>query len=178
MARELVGCGHVLPDEQVRIVDPKRRTELPLGQIGEVWLSGPSVALGYWNRREATAETFQAFLADTGEGPFLRTGDLGFLKDDELFITGRLKDLIIVGGRNHYPEDIEWTVEQSHPALRSTSCAAFSIDDRGQERLVIAAEVDRLVSRMSSGVASRLPSLTKRISCPMSSAESVSASRP
>ena len=82
-------------------------------------------------------------LADSGEGPFLRTGDLGFLKDGELFVTGRLKDLIIIGGRNLYPNDIELTVEQSHPAIRSGCCAAFSVDVAHEERLIVAAEVER-----------------------------------
>jgi acyl-CoA synthetase (AMP-forming)/AMP-acid ligase II len=81
-------------------------------------------------------------VADTGEGPFLRTEDLGFLKDGELFVTGRLKDLIIIGGRNLYPHDIELTVEQSHPALRPGCCAAFSVDVADEERLIVAAEVD------------------------------------
>ena len=87
--------------------------------------------------------TFQAYLADTGEGPFLRTGDLGFLRDGELFVTGRLKDLIIIGGRNLYPQDIELTVEQSHPAMRPGCCAAFSVDGADEERLIVAAEVER-----------------------------------
>jgi acyl-CoA synthetase (AMP-forming)/AMP-acid ligase II len=86
------------------------------------------VAQGYWNRPEETKRIFNAYLADTGEGPFLRTGDLGFLRDGELFVTGRLKDLIIIGGRNLYPNDIELTVEQSHAAVRSGCCVAFSVD--------------------------------------------------
>jgi acyl-CoA synthetase (AMP-forming)/AMP-acid ligase II len=138
----VVGCGRVPPGQQIIIVDPERRLEVGLGEIGEIWLSGPSVALGYWNRPQETGEIFRAHLADTGEGPFLRTGDLGFLQDDELFVTGRLKDLIIIGGRNHYPQDIEWTVEQSHPAFRSGCCAAFSVESSGGERLIIAAEID------------------------------------
>ena len=105
-------------------------------------MSGPSVAQGYWNRPEETERTFRAHW-NTGEGPFLRTGDLGFLKDGELFVTGRLKDLIIIGGRNLYPHDIELTVEQSHPAIRSGCCAAFSVDVADDERLILAAEVER-----------------------------------
>jgi len=106
-------------------------------------VSGPSVALGYWNRPEETEYTYRAYLADTGEGPFLRTGDLGFLRNGDLFVTGRLKDLIIIGGRNHYPQDIERTVEQGHPALRSGGCAAFSCDVAGEEQLIVLAEVER-----------------------------------
>ena len=98
---------------------------------------------GYWNRPEETELTFHAYLADTGEGPFLRTGDLGFLRDGELFVTGRLKDLIIIGGRNLYPHDIELTVEQSHAAVRPGCCVAFSVDVADEERLIIAAEVER-----------------------------------
>jgi myxalamid-type polyketide synthase MxaB len=92
-------------------VNPESLTECRDGEIGEIWVSSDSVAQGYWNRPEQTAETFKAYLADTQVGPFLRTGDLGFLLAGELFITGRLKDLIIVQGRNHYPQDIESTVE-------------------------------------------------------------------
>jgi acyl-CoA synthetase (AMP-forming)/AMP-acid ligase II len=107
------------------IVDPSSLTEC--ARVGEVWVSGEGVAQGYWNRSELTEQTFKAHLSDTGDGPFLRTGDLGFIKDGELFITGRLKDLIIIGGRNHYPQDIELIVEQCHPALRSGCTAAFSV---------------------------------------------------
>ena len=95
-------------------------------------MSGPSVTQGYWNRPEDTERTCRAYLNDTGEGPFLRTGDLGFMKDGELFVTGRLKDLIIISGRKLYPQDIELTVEQSHPALRPGCCAAFSVDGAGR----------------------------------------------
>jgi acyl-CoA synthetase (AMP-forming)/AMP-acid ligase II len=112
-------------------------------EIGEIWVSSPSVAQGYWKRPDETAYTFNAFRSDTREGPFLRTGDLGFLKDGELFVTGRLKDLIIIGGRNLYPNDIELTVEQSHASVRSGGCAAFSVDVTDDERLIVAAEVER-----------------------------------
>jgi acyl-CoA synthetase (AMP-forming)/AMP-acid ligase II len=111
-------------------------------EVGEIWVSSPSVAQGYWNQPEETKRTFQAYLAATGEGPFLRTGDLGFLQEGELFVTGRLKDLIIIGGRNLYPHDIELTVEQSHPAIRPGCCAAFSVDVADEERLIVVAEVE------------------------------------
>ena len=110
--------------------------------MGEIWVAGPSVTQGYWNRPEETERACRACLKDTGEGPFLRTGDLGFMKDGELFVTGRLKDLIIISGRKFYPQDIELTVEQSHPALRPACCAAFSVDGTGEEQLIIAAEVE------------------------------------
>jgi acyl-CoA synthetase (AMP-forming)/AMP-acid ligase II/aryl carrier-like protein len=141
--RLLVGCGQVLPGQQILIVNPESLVKCSPDQVGEIWLSGPSVSQGYWSRPEETAYTFQAHLADTKEGPFLRTGDLGFLKNGELFITGRLKDLIIIRGRNHYPQDIELTVEQSHPALKPGCGAAFSVEVTGEERLVVVQEVDR-----------------------------------
>ncbi|MBD1930350.1 MULTISPECIES: fatty acyl-AMP ligase [Cyanophyceae] len=141
--RHLVGCGKAILDTKIVIADPELLTQCVPDQVGEIWVSGLSVAQGYWNRQEETEKTFNAYLANSGEGPFLRTGDLGFLKDGELFVTGRLKDLIIIGGRNHYPQDIELTVEQSHPALRSGCGAAFAIEVDGIERLVIIQEVER-----------------------------------
>src|SRR5229473_7273167 len=132
-----------MTDTQIVIVDPESRTRCASDVVGEIWVSGQTIAHGYWNRTQETEHTFRAFLKDTGEGPFLRTGDLGFLRDGELFVTGRLKDLIIIDGRNVYPQDIELTVEQSHPAMRPGCSAAFSVDVAGQERLVIAAEVER-----------------------------------
>ena len=142
-SRSLVGCGSTWLDEKIAIVNPDSLTHCTDGQVGEVWISGPSVAQGYWHRPDLTKETFNAYLADTKEGPFLRTGDLGFFQDGELFITGRLKDLIIIRGRNHYPQDIELTVEHSHPALRPGNGAAFSVEVDNGERLVIVQEVER-----------------------------------
>jgi acyl-CoA synthetase (AMP-forming)/AMP-acid ligase II len=140
----LVGCGRSLSDQQIVIADPDTLTQCSTGQIGEVWVAGSSVTQGYWEQRGETERCFQSHLADTGKGPFLRTGDLGFLDaDGELFITGRLKDLIIIKGQNHYPQDVEQTVEQSHPALKRNSCAAFSIERDGEEQLVIVAEMKR-----------------------------------
>ena len=101
------------------------------------------MARGYWRRDAETETTFRAVLADTGEGPYLRTGDLGFIRDGELYVTSRIKDLIIVAGANHYPQDIEWTVEKCHPDVRPSGVAAFSIAVDGEERLVVAAEVER-----------------------------------
>ncbi len=105
------------------------------------------MAQGYWQRPDLTKETFQSYLADTKEGPFLRTGDLGFIKNGELFVTGRLKDLIIIRGENYYPQDIEWIVEKSHPALRSAAGAAFSVEIEGTEQIVIVQEVERSVGK-------------------------------
>jgi natural product biosynthesis luciferase-like monooxygenase protein/amino acid adenylation domain-containing protein/non-ribosomal peptide synthase protein (TIGR01720 family) len=138
-----VSCGQTSAGQKILIVDPESSIACGADRVGEIWVLGPSVAQGYWHRSEQTKQTFHAFTADTNEGPFLRTGDLGFLQDGELFITGRLKDLMIVRGRNHYPQDIELTVEQSHPALKPSSVAAFGIDIEGEERLVIVQEIER-----------------------------------
>lgn len=142
-SRVFVGCGRPHLDTTVSIVNSESLTRCKTGEVGEIWVSGGSIASGYWNRSSATQETFQAYLRDTGEGPFLRTGDLGFLLDGELFVTGRLKDVIIIRGQNHYPQDIELTVEKSHPALRSNCGAAFTVEVKGKERLVIVQEVER-----------------------------------
>ncbi|MBD2464426.1 fatty acyl-AMP ligase [Oscillatoria sp. FACHB-1407] len=142
MTRTVVGCGQCL-GQTVVVANPDTSTRCSAEQIGEIWVSSPSVAKGYWNRPEQTEQTFSAYLADTGEGPFLRTGDLGFLQDGELFITGRIKDLMIIRGQNHYPQDIELTAEKSHPALRPGCGAAFTVDIKGEERLVLVYEVER-----------------------------------
>jgi len=141
--RSIVGCGQTWLEQKIVIVDPESFRPCSEQQVGEIWVSGPNVALGYWNRTEETQQTFQAYLADTGEGPFLRTGDLGFLQNCELFVTGRLKDIIIIRGGNHYPQDIELTTEKSHPALKTNSGAAFSVEIAGEERLFVAQEVER-----------------------------------
>ncbi len=106
--RPLVSSGHPPADEKVIVVNPETLTECGQDEVGEIWVSSRSVALGYWDRPDETTRTFRAHLS-TGEGPFLRTGDLGFIRDNEIFITGRLKDLIIIRGRNHYPQDIEFS---------------------------------------------------------------------
>jgi natural product biosynthesis luciferase-like monooxygenase protein len=141
--RHLVGSGHSWLQTKIVIANPELLTQCAPHQVGEIWVSGSSVAQGYWRLPEKTKTTFGAYLADTGEGPFLRTGDLGFLKDGELFVTGRLKDLIIIRGRNYYPQDIELTVEQCHPALRPTCSAAFAVEVENSEQLVVACEVER-----------------------------------
>ena len=129
-------------DTKIVIVNPETFTACPSDGVGEIWVSGPGITAGYWNKPEESERICHAFLSDTGEGPFLRTGDLGFLRDGELFVTGRLKDLIIIGGRNLYPQEIELTVQQSHPAVRPACCAAFSVDVADEERLIVAAEVE------------------------------------
>jgi len=141
-SRILVSCGNIPQDQEVQIVDPDTLMALPPGRIGEIWVMGPSVAKGYWNHLEETERTFQAHIAPAGEGPFLRTGDLGFFLDGELFVTGRLKDLIIIEGRNHYPQDIEITVEAAHPAIRPAGTAVFTTEMGGHDKLTVVAEVE------------------------------------
>ncbi len=140
---KLVGNGGAPPDHEIVIVDPERQTLCRSDKIGEIWFAGPSVAQGYWNRPEDSEQTFRARLADKREGPFLRTGDLGFIHAGQLFVTGRLKDLIIIRGLNHYPQDIERTVERSHEALRAGGGAAFAVEVGDEERLVVVQEVER-----------------------------------
>lgn len=137
----IIGCGLPVGHQRVVIVDPATLERCEETCVGEIWISGPSVAQGYWRRPQETAEIFQAHLA-TGEGPFLRTGDLGVLWKNNLFVIGRRKDLIILDGRNIYPQDIELTVEQAHPAILAGCCAAFACEQDGEERLIILAEID------------------------------------
>ena len=145
-AKTFVGCGRAHADATIEIVDPTTRTRCPAGRIGEIWTRSSSVASGYWRDAQTTAEVFASRLAGSNEGPFLRTGDLGFYENNQLFVTGRLKDLIIVRGRNHYPHDIEDTAQESHEALRPDSGAAFAVDaldGEGSEQLVIVQELER-----------------------------------
>jgi acyl-CoA synthetase (AMP-forming)/AMP-acid ligase II len=140
--RTLVSSGHAVDGARIVITHPELMTACAPDEVGEIWVCGPSMTRGYWNRPDESERACRAYLKDTGEGPFLRTGDLGFMQDGELFVTGRLKDLVIISGRKLYPQDIELTVEQSHPALRPACCAAFAVDGTGEEQLIIAAEVD------------------------------------
>lgn len=142
-SRTLVGCGQSPIEQKIVIVHPDSLIPCLPGHIGEIWVAGPSVAQGYWNEPEETEKYFQAFLAGTYECPFMRTGDLGFLEDRELFVTGRIKDVIIIRGQNHYPQDIELTAEKSHLALKAGSSAAFTVEFKGCDRLVIVQEVER-----------------------------------
>ncbi|MGD9485849.1 amino acid adenylation domain-containing protein [Streptomyces sp. TRM70308] len=136
---ELVCCGRPLPGNDVVIADPDTRNAAAEGRVGEIWVSGPSVAAGYWNRPQDTAEVFEAHLSD-GRGPYLRTGDLGYLHEGHVVITGRIKDLMIIRGANHYPQDIEETVQAAHPGLRPGCGAAFAHDSGNEERLVVVQE--------------------------------------
>ncbi|MGA5301846.1 SDR family NAD(P)-dependent oxidoreductase [Nucisporomicrobium flavum] len=148
--RTLVGCGPVIDGHRLVVADPEERTPLPERQVGEIWVAGPSISRGFWGRPEETAERLGAQLAD-GDGPFLRTGDLGFLDDGQLYVTGRIKDLVIIAGRNHYPQDIERTVEEAHPALRRSAGLAFSVDSGDEERLVVVQAVTVAGTRLDAG---------------------------
>ena len=138
---ELVGCGTALDRLTIAIVDPQTSTPCGPDRVGEIWTHGPSVARGYWRRKDATRDTFHAQL-DGGATAYLRTGDLGFVHDGQLFIAGRRKDLLIVRGRNLHPHDIELAAERAHPALRPGAVIAFGIECNGQEEVVIGCEVD------------------------------------
>jgi acyl-CoA synthetase (AMP-forming)/AMP-acid ligase II/acyl carrier protein len=138
-----VGCGRVAPEQKVVVVHPELAVQARPAEIGEIWVAGKSVTRGYWNRPEETQATFGAYLSDSGEGPFLRTGDLGYIAGDELFITARWKDLVIVRGVNYSPEGIEQTVEKAHPSLRAAGGAVFGVPVNGEERLVVVHELER-----------------------------------
>lgn len=144
-AVDVVGCGRALVGERIAIVDPDDRRRLDAGEIGEVWVAGPNVAAGYWRNPAATEAAFAARIAGDGSGPWLRTGDLGFCDEaGEIFITGRMKEIIIIRGVNHYPQDIEHTVAGCDPALQRHGGAGFAVADaRGVERLVVVQEVGR-----------------------------------
>ncbi|HHP7231156.1 MAG TPA: fatty acyl-AMP ligase [Xenococcaceae cyanobacterium] len=138
----VVSCGQTWLDTTALIVDPETLTLCPTGSIGEIWLAGKSIAKGYWHQPEATTQTFEAVLPNTAQ-KFLRTGDLGFIDEGELYLTGRLKDVLMLWGFSHYPQHIETTVEQAHPGIASNCSAAFTITIEGIEKLAIAAEVKR-----------------------------------
>jgi acyl-CoA synthetase (AMP-forming)/AMP-acid ligase II len=142
--RELVACGAPILETRVLIVDPAAAAPVQDGQTGEIWVGGPSVAAGYWQRPDATEATFAARTA-SGDGPFLRTGDLGLMSEGQLYVAGRIKDVLIFRGQNYYPQDIEATVERSGAPVRAGSGAAFSVERDGEERLVVAYEVERTV---------------------------------
>ena len=144
--RTVVSCGKNMPNQKIRIVNAHTLALSPADQIGEIWVRGPSVASGYWNKPLESELTFGARLSDFNEGPFLRTGDLGFLHDGELYVTGRIKNLIISDGKNHYSHDIERTVEKSHPAIRLAGCAVFSISNSESEDIIVIAEIEHKIT--------------------------------
>jgi acyl-CoA synthetase (AMP-forming)/AMP-acid ligase II len=141
--RDTVSCGQLVCETEVVIANPDTGVRCQPDEVGEIWVADPGVAAGYWKRPDVSRETFGARLAGESGGPYLRTGDLGFMRDGELYITGRIKDLIIIRGTNHYPQDIEWTVQHLSNTLRPDYGAAFSIIDDGEEKLVVVQEVER-----------------------------------
>ena len=173
-ARQFVGSGRELDGQDVLIVDPQTFEPLPPDRVGEIWVSGPSVAQGYWNRADETKSTFQAMLklpATTAgqvgrwkpnQGPYMRTGDLGFFDNGELFVTGRLKDLIIIRGRNHYPQDLEHSAEKASALIRPGCVAAFAVDIDSRERVVIVAELER-GKREEADVLAAFDAIRKRL---------------
>lgn len=143
-ARDLVPCGHPWPDQELIVVDPGSGVAAAHGDVGEIWLRGPSVSAGYWRRPDLTAATFNAVRADeAGSSGWLRTGDLGFLTQDGVTVTGRRKDMIIVRGSNFDPLDLEIAAQESHPELSPGGGGAFSIDGSAGEQVVLAQEVER-----------------------------------
>ncbi len=150
--RDVASCGEGAGEQAITIVHPERRVPMPDGQAGEIWLRGPHIAQGYRNDHEATARVFGARLAG-GEIPHLRTGDIGFMQGNELVVTGRLTDLLIVRGVNIHPEDIEETVRGSDPALAGSACAAFASDEEEQEIAVVIELARKSAAAGSAGLA-------------------------
>jgi len=140
-AQLIVASGSSQLDEVIKIVDPETMHPTAEDRVGEIWVRGSNIARGYWAQPDATANVFEAYLAGTNDGPYLRTGDLGFLRNGQLFVTGRIKDLILIRGRNHYPQDIELTVETSHADFRPGCNGAFSCEIENEERLVVIQEM-------------------------------------
>ena len=150
----LVSSGTSAINTEVRIVNPRTLTPCNEGEVGEIWINSPSVARGYWNKPQFSKSVFGATLKDTGKGdenkkPFLRSGDLGFVQDGELYVTGRIKEMIIIAGRNHYPQDIEQTLQSANPTFKGGGGAAFSITRDGEEELVIVQEIDRAAGKQA-----------------------------
>lgn len=137
---ELVSCGRVQEEHRVAVVDPETCCRLAPGQVGEIWFAGPSVGQGYWNRRDESAATFAAELAEDPGRPYLRTGDLGFVRDGQVYVTGRRKDLLIVRGRNVHPHDIEDTAQFSDERLRRGYGTAFAVDTGDEETVALIQE--------------------------------------
>ena len=155
-ARSLIGCGSPLSNTQVAIVNPETCKRCESDGVGEIWVAGPSVAQGYWNKPDLTAELFDRSIAGQEEGRYLRTGDLGFMKDGQLFITGRLKDLIILNGRNLYPNDIEAAIQGCHPSMRAGGSAAFSVEGPEGERLAIVQEIEKIQQTADDEIANAI----------------------
>lgn len=167
-ALKMIGNGRTLLDDKMIIVDPETRHTCPPDRVGEIWLSSRSNGIGYWQKEEVSEETFRAYTADTNEGPYLRTGDMGFFYENELYVSGRIKDMVIIRGKNHYPQDIERTVEQSYVTednaisfIQNGGAAAFSVEIDDKEELVIVAEVDRRYQLVCTRLAKQMAQATE-----------------
>lgn len=163
-AAVVASCGTVALGHTVAIVDPDTRERLADNAVGEIWFKGASVALGYFNQAPASADVFKASIAGAPhDGPYLRTGDLGFMRDGELYVTGRIKDVIIFAGRNLYPQDIEATVQACHGAVRTNGVAAFSVTRDNAEQLVIVAEIQRTARLSANGLKEVAAAITSAV---------------
>ncbi|MFJ4374199.1 fatty acyl-AMP ligase [Pseudomonas japonica] len=149
--KQVIACGVSMPDQQLRIVNPHTRRLCADHETGEIWVAGPHIALGYWNNPEASEDTFGAVIEDEPPQRYLRTGDMGFLANGELYINGRIKELIIINGNNYYPQDIEETCSASHPAL-GPRAAAFGVNSHSGEEIVVILELSKsMQDELTSG---------------------------
>ena len=160
----LVSSGRNILQNEAIVVDPQNRTRCPDLIVGEIWAKGPTVAKGYWNNPQETEKVFKAKLHESGsvDANYLRTGDLGFMNNGDLFVTGRLKDVIIIRGLNYYPQDIELVAEQSHEMLAKNAAAAFSIEEQGEEKPVVVVEADRKARAITAAEAGEILKLVSR----------------
>jgi acyl-CoA synthetase (AMP-forming)/AMP-acid ligase II len=154
----VVGCGAAVSDMRVAVVDPSTRQRVAGARVGEIWLSGPSVARGYWGRPDTTAETFDAHIEAEPDAAWLRTGDLGFQQDGQLYVVGRTKDVVIVQGRNFYPHDVELTAEKATEAIRPDNGAAFGVPTAAGEQLALVYEIGGRGADEPASVLARLRS--------------------
>jgi acyl-CoA synthetase (AMP-forming)/AMP-acid ligase II len=161
--QRLVASGHPRLDRTVLIVDPQTRTPLAEDQVGEIWVGGPSLPIGYWGDPDASERTFNARPVTRPDQPHLRTGDLGFVHEGELYVTGRLKDVLIVGGRNHYPQDIELSVERAHAAIRRGCVAAFSYERDDAEHVVVVVGVGQGATGASEAAAAKRAEIIRSV---------------
>jgi phthiocerol/phenolphthiocerol synthesis type-I polyketide synthase C len=160
--RWLIGCGQVI-DQELKIVNPDNLHCCDNNEVGEIWVKGKSVCKGYWGKPETTKKAFQAYTSDTDEGPFLRTGDLGFVRDGELYVTGRHKEVVIIDGRNLYPQDIEDIAQHERAPFRSGCGAAFSIEVEGKEELVLVQELAKRNTTTDTDFKALVASVRKEI---------------
>jgi acyl-CoA synthetase (AMP-forming)/AMP-acid ligase II len=171
--KTLVSSGISRSDREVLIVDPDTGELLAPDRVGEIWIGGPGLPAGYWANAESTERTFAARPVNGGGGPYLRSGDLGFVCDGELYVTGRCKDIIIVGGLNHYPQDIEATVEDAHDAICPGCAVAFSVDDAEAERVIVVVGVGHGTMSTSNEAARKRAEIIKLVRAAVASAHRI-----